>query len=463
LEKFETAESFKEFLQDLKMNQFVKISPLLRVFFKTHDFGNRSNYFDSENDLENMIEFFFKRSYYEQISDTAFNVYTAAVVYGNSMQLKNFGEKRKRELEQLDQRKNQMKSKNTTTFLSNIPLANKHTKRVAHGIEVVAAQSQMLADKAYGMEQTTNAQLDRVNNIGQKNLSAVAPEPSKFQSDEELGEAKDNTPKAIATGSARIITHRDSIGSTDVEEVLKTALGKLAPQQNFFGKLMDRLSQGQTAKDRYISDYRSAIDKSIICFALQALLNLALLMMNPEEADWGDDSETTPINFRHTINCLIIIFTFYYVMTMSMTQFHIHTVSMVTAMKGKITKLLALANFLANTVLAMSLIYTTAVVLKRSSATVMDIVLNSTAIYFIVDLDDMMIGSTDEEILEERVLFTYIYNLITLSKQSEPGAVTQYLREERWWLIIQGYASILVLAYSFYAYFGTSFPHIIYF
>mmetsp|Transcript_37177 Transcript_37177/g.48992 ORF Transcript_37177/g.48992 Transcript_37177/m.48992 type:complete len:636 (-) Transcript_37177:362-2269(-) len=464
VEKFEKPEDFKAFLEDLTMAQFVKISPLLRIFFQTHNFGERVSFFDPENDLENMVDFFFKRSFYNQISDTAFNVYTAALVYRNSMELNNFGEKRHRELEQLYQRRKLLKEKKKG-FFSQVHLKNKHAKKIYHGIEVAAVKGQNVAekitDKAYGMDHVQQEQ--QIEHPQRKSIHQVQHAvKSSFHLDghtlqKEESEKIDTAP----IDSMKQKTSQSEFPLDEVEEVIRAGLGKLAPQQNVFGKLMDRMSQSQEGKDRYISDYRSSLDKSVICFVLQASLNFGLLMMNPEVAIWKDEDEETPQNFMHFINCAIILFTFYYVMTMSISQFHIHTISVMGEIQGITSKLLIFANFFINTVLAMSLIFSTAVVLKRSSESISEIVLNSTAIYFLVDLDDMLLGSTDEEILEERVLFTYIYYIITLSKKQEKGAVAQFLREERWWLIIQGYASIAVLIYAFYAYFGSVFPRFI--
>jgi len=492
LEKFETAEDFKIFLEDLTMAQYVKISPLLRIFFATHNFGDKAQFFDPENDMENMVEFFFKRSYYRQISDTAFNVYTAAVIYGNSMQLKNFGEKRHREVEQIQQRKRLIKAQQEG-FFSHIPLKNKHANKIVHGFEIMADKGHVVAekvgqisDKAHGLDHIVERKSSLPSSLDgganpqsmfhltqhTQQTQAILPiseaDPVMERKDsEKIFEARSSrssgssAPNSNLVGNAKVAPAPDLEDIADeVEEVLSKALSKLAPQQNIFGRLMDKLSQHQEAKDRYDIDFRSSLNKSAICFVLQTCLNFGLLMMNPEVANWGDETEESPINFRHFINCTIIIFTFYYVMTMSISQFHIHTSSVVRGMHGVIPKCLVLANFFVNTVLAMAMIYTTAVVLKRSADTLVGIVLDSTAIYFIVDLDDMMLGSTDEEILDERVLFTYIYTLINTSQKQEKGAVTQYLREERWWLIIQGYVSIVVLTYAFYAYFGTEFPHL---
>jgi len=427
LEKFETAEDFKIFLEDLTMAQYVKISPLLRIFFATHNFGDKAQFFDPENDMENMVEFFFKRSYYRQISDTAFNVYTAAVIYGNSMQLKNFGEKRHREVK------------------SSLPSS----------LDGGANPQSMFHLTQHTQQTQAILPISEADPVMERKDSEKIFEARSSRS------SGSSAPNSNLVGNAKVAPAPDLEDIADeVEEVLSKALSKLAPQQNIFGRLMDKLSQHQEAKDRYDIDFRSSLNKSAICFVLQTCLNFGLLMMNPEVANWGDETEESPINFRHFINCTIIIFTFYYVMTMSISQFHIHTSSVVRGMHGVIPKCLVLANFFVNTVLAMAMIYTTAVVLKRSADTLVGIVLDSTAIYFIVDLDDMMLGSTDEEILDERVLFTYIYTLINTSQKQEKGAVTQYLREERWWLIIQGYVSIVVLTYAFYAYFGTEFPHL---
>uniref|UniRef100_A0A6V1PX21 Uncharacterized protein n=1 Tax=Heterosigma akashiwo TaxID=2829 RepID=A0A6V1PX21_HETAK len=154
----------------------------------------------------------------------------------------------------------------------------------------------------------------------------------------------------------------------------------------------------------------------------------------------------------------IIVFTYMYCSNMATTECYIHSLTVFQAMNRRMGKFLVSVNFIINTIMVSTMIFSTAVVLKRSAVTVMDIVLNSTAIYFIADLDDMMISSTDEEILDERILFTYIYHLIDLSKKVDKGEICQFLKEERWWIIFQHYGMIALLGFSFYIYFGSNFP-----
>mmetsp|Transcript_17784 Transcript_17784/g.23459 ORF Transcript_17784/g.23459 Transcript_17784/m.23459 type:complete len:616 (+) Transcript_17784:1258-3105(+) len=444
LEAFETSESFKEYLEELKMAQFVKLSPLLRIFLKVHDFGDKENYFDAENDLENMVDYFFKRSYFQQISETRFNVYTAAIVYGNSMQLSNFGEKRRREIEQLGKRREIRgggKKKNNKGMKSKI--RNRHANKVAQSIEKVQVQAhkvgdaaQKVGDAVYGMEQEL---------------------AEDFKAEQQQRPSDVETPVASASHSIAPRTFREHHG----KHGLKIG-NRYMDATGCIGKLFDHLSRRMETTDRHTSDYRSSIDKSISCLITQAAMYFCFLMLNPATASWEDGSAETPVQIRHFINVMIIFFTFQYVVTMSTNEFYIHTTSVLIETKSKMAKFLIFVNYFINTVMASTLIFSTAVVLKRSAMNVVDIVLNSTAIYFIADLDDMMISSTDEEILDDRVLFTYIFQLIRLSGKTDKGEICQYLKEERWWLIFQTYFCVLLLGYSYYAYFeDENFPNLL--
>jgi len=110
-------------------------------------------------------------------------------------------------------------------------------------------------------------------------------------------------------------------------------------------------------------------------------------------------------------------------------------------------------NFFSNSLGATFLIYASVIILE-TSGDILDILLNSVAIFFLIDLDDLFITSSDEEILLNTLTYTFIDILHELGVSYKPNKhrITTCILMEKAIIIILGIVNIASFAYSIYSF-----------
>mmetsp|Transcript_18931 Transcript_18931/g.33020 ORF Transcript_18931/g.33020 Transcript_18931/m.33020 type:complete len:120 (+) Transcript_18931:1118-1477(+) len=113
-------------------------------------------------------------------------------------------------------------------------------------------------------------------------------------------------------------------------------------------------------------------------------------------------------------------------------------------------------NVFINSILTLTMIYSTAVILKRSES-FLDIAMNSVAVFFISELDDMMISDLDEYALSKRAVQSLLYYMRELSMKDDIDNLSEHLVAESMLTRLFAFgAYAILLPYSIYIFFSGS-------
>mmetsp|Transcript_3368 Transcript_3368/g.4740 ORF Transcript_3368/g.4740 Transcript_3368/m.4740 type:complete len:602 (-) Transcript_3368:273-2078(-) len=360
LERLVDVEHFYDYLKDVNFQDFISVVPLITLFFKTHEKFHHFNSWDwsnIQNDLENLCDFFLKRSYLVQINDTGYNVYTAASVYHLAHRLVKFEEK-----------------------------AKSRAVHSTHG-----------------------------------NNSPRAGVPEEFHVED----------------------------SSQMMHYFRSCSSYLRAIFLGYPRREVRAYQRQT-------EVQSSVERAILCLVLQSILYFGVLFISSDKVCY----ETTEIGskrWRDFVSVTAIIFAFQYLVGISITEFYINTMAMFKDGRS-LQRILIIFNVLVNSLCALTLIYSSALILKTSES-FLDIVLNSVAVFFISELDDMMISDFDEETLNERTLQALVSLLRDLSIKKEQGRLSAYPKVEKYIVRTFAFVSLVfLLPLSLYQYFSGEEP-----
>ncbi|CAM9304315.1 unnamed protein product [Heterosigma akashiwo] len=124
-------------------------------------------------------------------------------------------------------------------------------------------------------------------------------------------------------------------------------------------------------------------------------------------------------------------------------------------------------NVAMNSVFSLSLVYSTAAVLRDSDSFI-DLVLDSVAVFFVAELDDQLVTRQDEDILQERTIQALLSQLRTLSFVSDEDdqdvntqrtQLSSYLVAEQHFVQLLCIGSLLImLPFSIYIFFLGDLP-----
>lgn len=448
-ENFEDDEKLYTFLMDVEVGDFVALVPVIRLFFEMHKddmclkkcedahkhkrsgdphercnngndinscyhdvvrnkdgtihFGKFCCFWDTDGGmvscLENMIDWFLKRSFLEQANETGFNVYTAANVY--------FYAQRNAEAKADVLRWKTLRNSMSTTSKDN---------------RLLAAQSKGADD--YGSTESDSGK-DGI----QKGWDWYKFFRRSFLVTMFVG---------YDAGQSQKADYTEGKEKTDCKE------GK--NEKDF---------QEERKKIKQAAEVQSSIERAITCFLLQGGLYMGSLCLSRDKACY-EDSGLIGENFKDVMSAIIIFFAFQYLTTMSISEFYINTFSFIQDTKSSIQKGLMCLNIFVNSLFTLSMIYSTAVIL-RSSGSFLDLALNAVAIFFISDLDDMMISEIDEYALNARVVEALIGLMRDLSEKRDVGNVSDHLTAEiRLTRYVTLGAFLMILPFSYYVFFSGS-------
>mmetsp|Transcript_34733 Transcript_34733/g.44295 ORF Transcript_34733/g.44295 Transcript_34733/m.44295 type:complete len:628 (+) Transcript_34733:584-2467(+) len=192
-------------------------------------------------------------------------------------------------------------------------------------------------------------------------------------------------------------------------------------------------------------EIEAAFEKALICFSFQILLYVAAVSI-PEKPDREDQDL-----LLHIIVYLALGFTMLFGFQISMSEFINNTVTQFLSEESYLVKLLIGFNIVSNMFMPVILPYATAVILRNCENSLIEIILNSVAIFFVIDLDDMMLREIEIEALDEKLLYTYIALLHTCGRKPA-GSVTNHLCHEYWGLRLVTVLLFLVSIYSAFLY-----------
>jgi len=397
LENFEDDEKLYAFLMDVQLPDFVGLVPLIRLFFMVHkegmclgtrEYGQKTSLWgpdgNIQSDLENMIDWFLKRSFLEQVNSTGFNVYTAANVY--------------------------FSANNITAFT----VANLKAKATLRGEE---------------LSSTYSAESDGENEL-HENLNPADTE--------DLG---------VCSWQAFLMYVRRSFFITiffGYPRVNKQDASESA-----------HMAQKLRVQETQLAEVQSSAERATVCFLLQGSLYFGSFWLSHSKVCYEDDGFIDE-TYKNIVSVIILFFAFQYLTTISISEFYINTLSFMTDTKSWLQKGVMFQNIIINSLFTLSLIYSTAVILK-SSGSFLDIILNSVAIFFVSELDDMMISDFDEDTLNERSVQALIFYMRDLSKKNKIGETSEHLTLEAVLTRLVAIGAIaLILPYSIYVFFTGS-------
>jgi len=203
------------------------------------------------------------------------------------------------------------------------------------------------------------------------------------------------------------------------------------------------------------AEVQSSIERALICFILQGGLYFGSLWLSQDKVCY-EDSGVIGVIFKNIMSVVIIFFAFQYLVTISISEFYINTLSFIQETKDWLQKTLMCLNILINSLFTLSMIYSTAVILK-SSESFMDLAMNSVAIFFISELDDMMISEIDEWSLNARAVQSLIFYMRDLSTKRDIGHTSEHLALESNLTRLFSLGAFLgLLPFSYYVFFTGS-------
>mmetsp|Transcript_7337 Transcript_7337/g.12942 ORF Transcript_7337/g.12942 Transcript_7337/m.12942 type:complete len:236 (+) Transcript_7337:50-757(+) len=105
----------------------------------------------------------------------------------------------------------------------------------------------------------------------------------------------------------------------------------------------------------------------------------------------------------------------------SLNEFIVNSVSVLINERNKKVKLMILFNMVSNVIIPLLLPYSTAIVLQTAGGSVTDVVLNAMAMYFLIDIDDLLVADIDIEVLENQLVYCYLDILKELGSKDRRG------------------------------------------
>jgi len=182
------------------------------------------------------------------------------------------------------------------------------------------------------------------------------------------------------------------------------------------------------------------------------VLYLAVLHLN-----YSDASTETELSFTYLICFMSIVFAVVFSLQVAMSEFYCGTfVVLVSVMETWNERVVCFMNIFANMIMALGVPLCTVKVLISAGDDLIDILLNSIAIYFIIDLDDMLVSDVEIELLEEKVIHCYFELMYLKGRSVEHKGASRALKYENRWIYFYFFLTAVVAYYWSMLYFHTA-------
>mmetsp|Transcript_30991 Transcript_30991/g.40921 ORF Transcript_30991/g.40921 Transcript_30991/m.40921 type:complete len:638 (+) Transcript_30991:36-1949(+) len=394
---------------------------------------------DSRRDFEELFMFIYKRDFFMKYMGSSFNTYSAAVVtdlaWSESVFLKYF---------QLSLVKPLSNTK-LASFLYNVG-GLKMSKHSPYLSDLLAQRSLKYHKPAEeGDPQNMQFEADGTHDVSKPKISQIYKNlPGSVNSWSSLKKSCDveDRPKAFEDLYADfLLRHYQKSGC-----LMKCCTHLLPP----------------TLKDIPVgkSVHSTAIYKAGICFLMQIALVVIMLQLTHDELYLINSYKLTENLclknwFIFPVVTLVCIYAFNYSIQTSVSEFANGTVAVFAESQSIKQWALLFMDFCINSLLSLVMVFLVALVLQTSDE-LGDFILNCVAVFFVVDLDDMLLGEIAQESMPHHLIFAYLGMLHSSGIACDHGKkgsfkrkIETYIFVESCMILIFGLVGITLLVMSF--------------